>query len=95
MSQTFESTTIQGNAVITGRWMTLIYNDSVTPYEAVVQILMLATGCSQDEAEIETWEAHTYGKAGVHFAQKSECERVAEIIRSIGVKTEVTTEWND
>ena len=48
-----------------------------------------------EEAEIETWEAHTYGKAPVHFSSKEECERAAGVIATIGVKTEVAPEWDD
>jgi hypothetical protein len=41
------------------------------------------------------WEAHTYGKAFVHFAGRTECEVIAAMIASIGVKTEVRREWED
>lgn len=79
----------------TGRWMVTIFNDDVTPYDAVIYALMQATNCDLREAEIETWEAHTFGKAPVHFAAKDECDSAAGIIRAIGVKTEVTPEWCD
>ncbi len=78
-----------------GRWMTVIYNDDHTPYDLVVHVIMVATNCDQEEAEIETWEAHHYGKAPVHFSSREECEHVARVISQIGVKTEVSPEWND
>jgi ATP-dependent Clp protease adapter protein ClpS len=76
-----------------GRWMVLIYNNEVNTIEEVIEILMRSTGCGNQEAYIETWEAHTYGKSEVHFADRSECEVVAHMIGSIGVQTEVRREW--
>lgn len=78
-----------------GRYMTVIFNNDTTTVDAVMTILMLATGCDQEEAYMETWEAHTYGKAPVHFSSEDECVRVARIIETVGVVTEVCKEWND
>jgi ATP-dependent Clp protease adapter protein ClpS len=78
-----------------GRWMVLMFNNDTTSMDEVVDILMRATGCDVEEAVIEMWEAHTFGKASVHFASKLECEEVASVINSIGVKTQVTREWED
>jgi ATP-dependent Clp protease adaptor protein ClpS len=75
--------------------MVLIYNNETNSMEEVVEVLMIATQCDYEEAVIEMWEAHTFGKAPVHFASKSECEEAAHIISSVGVKTEVAKEWND
>jgi ATP-dependent Clp protease adapter protein ClpS len=83
---------LNGNS---GRWMTMIFNNDITSMDEVMLALMTATQCSVEEAEIETWEAHTYGKAAVHFATESECREVATIISSVGVQTAVTPEWND
>lgn len=79
----------------TGRWMVVILNDDHTPIEDVIEILMKATGCGLNEAYMETWEAHTYGKAPVHFSGRDECEVVASMIGSIGVQTQVRREWDD
>ncbi len=78
-----------------GRWMVVIYDNDGTSMDEVVDILMAATGCDAQEAFIEMWEAHTFGKAPVHFSSKGECEAAAGVIASIGVKTEVCLEWND
>ncbi len=78
-----------------GRWMTLIYNNDHTPMDLVVLTIMVATKCDSKEAEIETWEAHHYGKAPIHFASEGECNEVAKVLQSIGVKTEVCLEWED
>lgn len=78
-----------------GRHRVVIHNNDTTSYEDVIMILIAATGCDTQEAVIETWEAHTFGQANVHFADVSECEDVALVISSIGVRTEVLPEWND
>ncbi|CAN5578449.1 hypothetical protein BH11ARM1_BH11ARM1_01800 [soil metagenome] len=75
------------------RWMVVIYNNDHNSVEEVLDILIVATNCDVEEAEIETWEAHTFGKASVHFASEQKCEEVAAIIESIGVRTQVTKEW--
>lgn len=95
MSQTLFDPELLGADVGAGRWMVVIYNNETNSMEEVVEILLTATGCTTEEAEIEMWEAHTFGKAPVHFATRSECEAAASIIASIGVKTEVAREWND
>ncbi len=75
--------------------MTTIFNNEENSMEEVIWILMRATDCDREEAEIEMWEAHTYGKAPVHFATKAECERAADVIATIGIETEVAPEWDD
>ncbi len=78
-----------------GRFRVVIFNDDVTPYSDVVTILMQATGCDLEEAAIETWEAHHFGQADVHFADEARCQEAARTIRSIGVRTDVRKEWDD
>lgn len=85
----------QESVVGTGRYMTLIYNNETNSIDEVIAVLMVATGCDFEEAAIETWEAHHYGAAPVHFSDKEECESVATIVGSIGVATEVKREWED
>lgn len=84
----------QDDTVLTGRWKVIIYNNDSTSQEDVFEILMRATGCDAQEAEIEIWEAETYGKAPVHFATREECESAAWLISTIGVRTEVSPEWD-
>ena len=78
-----------------GRWMVLIFNNDLNSVDEVVQILMVATNCDVQEAFMEMWEAHTFGKAPVHFAARQECEQVAGVISSIGVRTRVQKEWEN
>lgn len=78
-----------------GRQAVIIFNNDENAVEEVVAILMVATGCSIEEAEIETWEAHTFGETAVHFADLDECEAVARVIARIGVRTEIRPEWKN
>lgn len=75
--------------------MVVMFNNDTNTFDQVIDVLIKATGCDIQEAEIEVWEAHTYGKAPVHFSSRSACEEAARVISGIGVKTEVAPEWND
>jgi len=77
-----------------GRYKVVIFNNDHTEYDEVVRVLMAATGCDLEEAAIETWEAHTFGQADVHFALEHVCYEVAAVIAGIGVRTTVQPEWN-
>lgn len=77
------------------RWTVIIFNNELTSFEDVVEILIRSTDCDAQEAFMETWEANTFGKANVHFAEKERCQFVAEMIESIGVETQVKKEWED
>lgn len=80
---------------LTERHKVIIFNNDQTPYETVIRVLMESTGCDLEEATIETWEAHHFGKAEVHFAGEPACHAVAQIIRTVGIVVEVAKEWND
>ena len=96
MSQTVLEPRSTDDSVSGSRWMVVIHDNPINSMDEVVDILMEATLCGLEEASIEMWEAHTFGKAPVHFhADRSECHRVATVISSIGIKTEVSPEWND
>ena len=95
MSQTLQVPEISDGATGRGRWMTVIFDNDHNSMDEVVEVLIRATGCDEKEAEIEMWEAHTYGKTPVHFASREACEWAAETIGRIGVKTEVAPEWDD
>jgi ATP-dependent Clp protease adaptor protein ClpS len=77
------------------RWMVVIFNNETNTFDEVIGAIVRATGCDAEEAAIEAWEAHHYGKAPVHFASRPECEDIASVISTVGVKTEVTPEWED
>lgn len=95
MSRTYVEPTIIEKGLIAGRWMVVIYNNSYNTMDEVVEVLMKATGCSLDKAYMNAWEAHTFGQAPAHFADRDECEIVAAMISLIGVRTEVRPEWEE
>lgn len=95
MGSTFLQPELIESGTGSGRWMVVIYDNDTTALDDVINMLMRATGCTVEEACIETWEAQEYGKAPVHFAEQDECEIVAAMLGTIGVKTEVRREWND
>ena len=75
-----------------GEYAVVIYNNDKNSFDQVIAVLMHATECDLQEATLETWEAHTFGQAKVHFAPQVECKHVARIISSIGIRTEVRRE---
>ncbi|HLK15203.1 MAG TPA: ATP-dependent Clp protease adaptor ClpS [Fimbriimonadaceae bacterium] len=75
-----------------GGWTVTVFNNDVNTYDEVMVILVAATGCTFEEAAIETWEIDHLGKSVVHFGQATECESVAAIISTIGIRVEVREE---
>lgn len=78
-----------------GRWMVVMFNNSHNSFDEVIEVLMRSTGCGLQEASIEAWEAHTFGRTPVHFSSQTECEIIATMISSIGVQTQVRREWEE
>jgi hypothetical protein len=87
-----EEQTSRGGTGSGDGWMVTVYNNDHNTYDEVATVLMVATGCSLEEAEIETWEIDHLGKSNVHFAGEQECRDVAGIIATIGIKVEVSQE---
>jgi ATP-dependent Clp protease adapter protein ClpS len=73
-------------------YIVIVYNNEHNTYAEVISILMQATACTQEEAEIETWEVDHLGQSVVHHGGQEECERVAAVIRTIGIHVEVKEE---
>ncbi len=73
-------------------WIVIAYDNDFNTVDQVVSILCRATSCTEEEAKIETWEVHNLGKSVVHHGSQEECQRVANIIRTIGMRVEVTEE---
>ncbi|MBM3494927.1 MAG: ATP-dependent Clp protease adaptor ClpS [Armatimonadetes bacterium] len=73
----------------TGEHIVVVYDNDHNTIDEVIDILMKATGCGVQEAAMETWEIHNLGKSIVHHGPASECERVASVIRTIGIRVEV------
>lgn len=77
---------ITGNAE---GFLVIVYDNSKNTFDEVTMILRKATSCSQEEAEMETWEVDHLGKSVVHQGSRAECEKAAGIIRTIGIRVEV------
>ena len=71
-------------------WIVTVFNNDVNTYDEVMMILMAATGCSAQEAYIETWEIDHLGQAVVHQSTRDECKMAATIISEIGIEVEVS-----
>jgi ATP-dependent Clp protease adaptor protein ClpS len=74
---------------LTGDHIVIVFNNDHNTYAQVIDILIKATGCAQDEAEMETWEIDHLGRSIVHHGDRAECERAAAIIQTIGIKVAV------
>ena len=81
-----------GPGVGDGGYVVIVYNNDHNTWDEVVDILMKGTGCSVEEANIETWEVDNLGKSVVHHGEEDKCEKAASIIRTIGIKVEVRQE---
>jgi hypothetical protein len=75
-----------------GEWVVTVFDNDVNTYDQVITILMVATGCSADEAYIEAWEIDHLGSSVVHQGPEDECNRVANIVSTIGIQVEVSCE---
>ena len=87
-----DQTDVAGPGTGAGAWVVVVYNNDHNTWDEVIGVLKRATGCTEEEAEIETWEIHNLGRAVVHHGRQEECERVAAIIRTIGIKVDVIDE---
>lgn len=93
MPGTIESPEIHVSHTGSGdNWIVTVYNNEYNTWDEVVNILMAATGCSEDEADMETWEVDNLGKSVVHHGAQDECEAAAGIIAEIGIRVEVSEE---
>lgn len=75
-----------------GGWIVTVFDNDHNTVEEVIHILMVATQCDLDEAQIETWEIHHLGRSVVHHGGAEECRDVAATIATIGIRVEVTQE---
>jgi ATP-dependent Clp protease adapter protein ClpS len=84
---------VDDGSISTGpHFVVTVYDNDTNTVEQVLLILMAATGCPFEEAEMETWEIHNLGKSVVHYGDKPECQSAAAIISQIGIKVTVTEE---
>jgi ATP-dependent Clp protease adapter protein ClpS len=70
-------------------WMVILFNDDHHTFDAVVDQVQKATGCSPGEAFQITYSAHTNGQAIAYVAAKLACEQVAAVLREIDLHVEI------
>ena len=73
-------------------WIVTVFNNDYNTEDEVIMILIVATGCNFEEANLETWEIHNLGRSVVHHGRECDCRRASEIIAKIGIKVEVNQE---
>ncbi len=73
-------------------WIVTVYNNDYNTYEEVISILILATGCGLEEAEMEAWEVDHLGRSVVHHGKETDCRTAGDVIAKIGIRVEVTQE---
>jgi ATP-dependent Clp protease adapter protein ClpS len=66
-------------------WNVILHNDAHHAIKEVVHQVQKATGVSVHRAFEITMEAHTHGHTICFTGLLSECERVADILREIGL----------
>jgi ATP-dependent Clp protease adapter protein ClpS len=70
-------------------WVTILWNCDCHTFEEVARQLMRAIACSHDEGLAIADRVHSDGKAVVRVGARSECDRVAGVLRAIGLKVSV------
>jgi ATP-dependent Clp protease adapter protein ClpS len=70
-------------------WITILWNCDCHTFDDVATQLVKAIGCSYDDGMAIAWRVHHEGKAVVRIGSRSECERVAAILREIGLRVTV------
>jgi ATP-dependent Clp protease adapter protein ClpS len=73
-------------------YIVTVFDNDHNTVEEVTLILLVATSCTLDEAEMETWEIHHLGRSVVHHGPEDECRAAAEVIATIGIKVVVSSE---
>lgn len=71
-------------------YIVTVFDNDYNTYDEVMAILQIATGCTPEEAYIETWEIDHLGSSVVHNGSCEECKRVAAIISTIGIRVTVS-----
>ena len=78
----------ESSAQDTGPYVVILYNDDYHPMPEVVSQLQKATGYDIDRCVRIMLEAHTQGRAIAYTGSSEGCERVANVLRQIGLQVE-------
>ncbi len=69
-------------------YVVILYNDDVHNMGEVLEQIQRATGYEIERCIRIMLEAHTQGRAIAYTGSEAECERVARILRQIGLQVE-------
>ncbi len=70
-------------------WQTILFNCDCHEFEVVVQQIVTAIGCDQLKASRLAYIAHQFESVTVYKGVREECERVANVLGSIGLLVKV------
>jgi ATP-dependent Clp protease adaptor protein ClpS len=73
-------------------WNVILYNDDHHTFQSVVLQVQKATDLSLENAFEITMQVHTKGHAICHTGAYTDCEKVAAILREIGLTVKVAQE---
>ena len=73
-------------------WNVILYNDDYHTFNDVIAQVQKATGVSISAAFELTMQVHMKGRANCYCGARVDCEKVAAILREIGLTVEVTKE---
>jgi ATP-dependent Clp protease adaptor protein ClpS len=87
---TQESVLEETSTLVIEPWNVILLNDDWHTFDDVISQLMLATGCSAEQAAQIAMEAHNTGEAVCYSGPRERCELVAEVLEEIdlGVRLE-------
>lgn len=69
-------------------YIVILYNCDCHTFDDVIRQMQKATGCSLEKGEAVAYEVDSRGRAVVYAGTQDECERVANILREIGLQVE-------
>jgi ATP-dependent Clp protease adapter protein ClpS len=67
-------------------WNVVLLNDDWHTFEEVIVQVMRATGCSVEQAQAITWEAHSKGETVCYTGPRERCEHVAAVLEEIDLR---------
>ena len=70
-------------------WNVILFNCNCHTFDDVIEQLMCAIGCSSDTASHYAYVVDQFGSAKVYEGDKESCERIADILASIGLVVKV------
>lgn len=66
-------------------WQTVLSNCNCHTFETVIEQIMKAIGCNSTKASQLANVSHQFGSVTVYKGDKEKCERVADVLGSVGL----------